>query len=231
MDRLYTKLAERKAGTVIAAVGSGGKTSCLKAIARKALPHKKTVLLTTTTHMYQEDAVTDLSHPKQVLSRLSASPLLFAGTKAGCGKIGPLPDRIMDCLPSLADLILVEADGSRGLPMKIPADYEPALPPNTDLVLILFGLSALDKPLSVVCHRWQMAVERFGWQPDAPVSVQMAALALKECYLSPLAAQGVDTIVILNQADTVSSCLAAEMVLLLEDEDVSVISLCGINND
>ncbi len=44
--------------------------------------------------------------------------------------------------------ILIEADGSRMLPLKAPAEHEPVIPEWVDAVIVLAGMSALGKPLS-----------------------------------------------------------------------------------
>jgi probable selenium-dependent hydroxylase accessory protein YqeC len=65
----------------------------------------------------------------------------------------------LDRLANLADFILIEADGSKQLPIKAWADHEPVLPTCTSMVLILAGLSCLEKPLSAACHRPHLAAE------------------------------------------------------------------------
>lgn len=208
---------------VIAAVGSGGKTTCLKAIACSAYAEGRSTLLTTTTHMRRETAVTDLTSPHQAAELLKRVPVLFAGSPASPDKIGPLPQEIQDCLSSLAQLVLVEADGSRGLPMKYPAPWEPVLPKQTDHVLVLFGLSALGRPLRQVCHRWELAADRFGWTADVPVTPQMAAAVLEAGYFSDLRARDLPFTLILNQADAVPPTEISRLVSALSP--VSWISL------
>ena len=39
----------------------------------------------------------------------------------------------------LSDLVLVEADGSKRLPCKVPADHEPVLLPESDIVVAVLG--------------------------------------------------------------------------------------------
>lgn len=46
------------------------------------------------------------------------------------------------------DVILVEADGSHGFPLKCPASFEPVIPVETDLVIGVAGASAVRKKLS-----------------------------------------------------------------------------------
>lgn len=41
------------------------------------------------------------------------------------------------------DIILVEADGARGKPIKAPAEYEPVIPLDTDIVVGLIGMDCM----------------------------------------------------------------------------------------
>lgn len=57
-------------------------------------------------------------------------------------------------------LFLVEGDGSKGKPLKGFAPYEPVIPKETDLVLILVGADGLVQPLSEdTVHRSQLFKE------------------------------------------------------------------------
>ena len=53
----------------------------------------------------------------------------------------------------LSDLVLIEADGSKCLPCKVPADHEPVLLPESDIVVAVLGLSALGRSLKECCFR------------------------------------------------------------------------------
>lgn len=68
------------------------------------------------------------------------------------------------------DLAVVEADGSRHRPLKAPADYEPVIPPQTTLVLVVAGLSAVGRPLTeAAVHR----PERVGGLLGVPLGVPL----------------------------------------------------------
>lgn len=162
--------------------------------------------------MRRENAVTHLTAAEEVQSFFRTESLLFAGSPVCEGKIGPLSQEIQKQFSSLAQLTLVEADGSKELPMKFPAPWEPVLPKQTDHVLVLFGLSALGKPLCQVCHRWELACDEFGWIPDDLVTPQMAAAVLETGYFSYLRARNLPFTLVLNQADAVSS---TEIALLI----------------
>ena len=86
----------------------------------------------------------------------SASPLGLTGGPVN-GKSGPVDKALVRRLPEIADFIIAEADGSRGLPIKAPATHEPVIPPASALVVAVAGLSALGRPLDEVCHRPELA--------------------------------------------------------------------------
>lgn len=198
---LFERLSLPPSHTVIAAVGSGGKTTCLKALAHSYLAASQTVLLTTTTRMRREWADVSLTTCQQMKKRLEQTPFLFAGSPAPSGKLGPLAEDVLSKLSTLAQIVLIEADGSKELPMKYPASWEPVLPKETGHVLVLFGLSALGKPLQEVCHRWELAAVHFGWDGDAVVTPEMAAAAIYDGYLAVFQQHKLPFTVVLNQAD------------------------------
>lgn len=49
--------------------------------------------------------------------------------------------------------ILVEADGSRRLPLKAHAGHEPVIPLGSQKSILLVGASGIGQPLDTVCHR------------------------------------------------------------------------------
>ena len=51
------------------------------------------------------------------------------------------------------DWVVVEADGSRMLPVKAPAAHEPVVPDETDTLVISAGIDALSGPIRDVAHR------------------------------------------------------------------------------
>ena len=50
-------------------------------------------------------------------------------------------------LESIADFILVEADGSRRLPLKVPATNEPVIPRGNKKTVLICGIDALNRYL------------------------------------------------------------------------------------
>ncbi|MEG0441204.1 MAG: selenium cofactor biosynthesis protein YqeC [Oscillospiraceae bacterium] len=123
---------------VVTLVGGGGKTTLLYALANQAAALGKTVCITTTTHMFP--------HPD-----------LPSGNVVQEGQI--LPDGKLTLGPSIEwcrsqyDLVLVEGDGAHGRPLKVPGVGEPVIPPESDGVICVAGMSALGGRIVGVCHR------------------------------------------------------------------------------
>lgn len=203
MDPLFQQLGLPAPPFTAAAVGSGGKTTCLKALYHACIRDGIPVLLTTSTHMRREAECLLYPELAPLREALLARGHLFAGTPAAEGKLGPLPPEVFTSLSRLAQVTLVAADGSRGLPLKMPAPYEPVLPPGTTQVLVVAGLSALGQPLGRVCHRWEIAAQRLRLHRDTVVTPELAAQLVRTGYLDPIRAAfpGLQVTAVLHQAD------------------------------
>lgn len=77
--------------------------------------------------------------------------------------------------------LLIEADGSRQLPIKAPAEHEPVIPAFVDSVIVLAGLNGLHQPLGPESvHRPQIYAGLSGLNLGDPVTV--ASLAKVLCH-------------------------------------------------
>lgn len=108
-------------------------------------------------------------------------------------KIGTLPKDLYDQVVKEADITLIEADGSRGMPAKIPADYEPVIPENVDEIHIVIGMSALGKTAKEVVHRLCLADDDLEIKEDTTITPLHLQKLLKKGYLEPLREQHNDT--------------------------------------
>ena len=68
---------------VIAIVGSGGKTTLLKQMAKEYRAAGKKVFVTTTTHMFQEDDTLITDDPEIILRTLERDGYVMAGIREG----------------------------------------------------------------------------------------------------------------------------------------------------
>ncbi len=199
---------------VIAVAGSGGKTSMIEHLARIAADTGKKTAVMTTTHMWMPEVHSavgkDCGEAERMLEEEGIAVFGNPGRGKEQGKMTFPGGDAYERICRKADLVLVEADGSRNLPMKFPEwPREPVIPANTDAIFVLFGLSAIGQPLREVCHRWQLGIKKKADGPEAddgrmPVTPELAADFLEWGYLTPLRFRfpSAPVIVFLNQADT-----------------------------
>lgn len=117
------------------------------------------------------------------------------------------------------DYYLYEADGSRNHPIKYPASYEPVLLPQTDLLIVCMGLSAIGKPLGEFCHRHELLP--FAVNEDESISTELAGRIL----LSGYGHFPTPTMFLLNQADSSERlCQAEELAFKLKPFEVYITS-------
>lgn len=142
----------------ICAVGAGGKTSLLYELAEEYRQKGKRVLLTTTTKMYlpEKDGVLD-GTAEEIKEKLERDGFAVAGSVFSEEKMASLPQAVFDEVFPFADVVLVEADGSKRMPLKMPRQGEPVLSEKCDFLVTVAGLSALEQPWELVCHCFGLA--------------------------------------------------------------------------
>ena len=77
-----------------------------------------------------------------------------------------------------ADVVLVEADGAKRLPLKAPAEYEPVIPPCADAVAAVAGMDAVGQAVGVACHRPERVCALLGVGAEHVLTPEDAALLL-----------------------------------------------------
>lgn len=169
-------------------VGSGGKTGT---IMRQAAAYREaglSVLITTSTQMGAREGTIIGDDPAPVLAALERCGYAMAGTKANReGKIAALSDKTFREVCAHADIVLVEADGSRQHPLKFPNDTEPVIPEGTEEIVVICGLSAIGKPAKDVCHRLELVKAAIGIDDDTIITAEHVRELVKKAYMLPLA--------------------------------------------
>jgi len=205
-----------KSSELISVVGGGGKTSTIFSLANEYADKGFSVLVTTTTAIFHPDRegwkydFLHLGDRQKVLKEhyTLKSKITVAGKlyDSNSGKIkGYLPDEI-DALYSSGsfDYILVEADGSKRLPVKAPAEHEPVIPLLSTTTIGVIGLSCLGKPIdSDTVHRLDQFIEVTSSSiGDCITPSILAKLIGEEKGLFKSTPALAKKVLILNQADT-----------------------------
>ena len=182
---------------VTAFIGGGGKTTMMYTLARE-LKRRGTVICATTTRIFPPEHMPVLERvDRESLARLGC---VCVGTPAQAGKLAAPAQAIAE-LAALADYVLVEADGSKGLPVKAHLSHEPVIPPEAGETVLLVGASGFGRPAREVVHRLETFCQLAQVSPDTPVTPEAAAALLQ--------AEGLGTQVFVNQAETESTYAAS----------------------
>ncbi|MFX4261842.1 selenium cofactor biosynthesis protein YqeC [Pelotomaculum propionicicum] len=151
-----------KESETISFVGGGGKTSLMFRLAEE-IPLQYNVVITTTTKIFvpspEKFPLVLMGRVDQVEKELAGylksgmRPVVGSGLLENNKLDGISPGQV-SLLRRCSDYMLVEADGSKGLPLKGHLDYEPVIPGVTTLIVIVVGADILGKTLdSRYVHR------------------------------------------------------------------------------
>lgn len=200
----------------ICLVGGGGKTTVMYELAAAWAACGRKVLVLTSTHILCPADGSFAADATAVHNLWQQRRYAVIGTpELSTGKLTAPPQDLYEALKLQADVILCEADGSRHHPCKVPAEYEPVLLPDSDIVLAVAGMDALGNSLQQACQRPQPAAALLGCSLDSVIDAQMlAALLLSEQG----ARKNVGTrtyYIVLNKCDLLKAAQQEEMLRLL----------------
>jgi molybdenum cofactor cytidylyltransferase len=171
---------------VVAIVGGGGKTALLYRLGREAAAAGRRAVLGGTTRFTRAPAAEmpplveaeEGALPAAIVAALRAHAVVVASAgDLPQGRLGPMEPATAGAIAALPGLglLALEADGSKILPFKAPADHEPVVPPAATHVVAVVGVDALDAPLDAEhVHRPERVRAIVG---DAPSTCDAALIA------------------------------------------------------
>ncbi len=228
---------------ITAIIGSGGKSTLLKTLGLELMRAGGRVLLCTTTHMLPVAGV-----PWDGSSRrLDAAPWkpgashvpgctceacagLARGSICQAGVLDPETGKLSAPAEPLGGLarrfnyVLAEADGSKRLPLKAHAAWEPVISPGTVNIVWIVGASGLGKPINETVHRPELFCERCDCELTDIATPERVAQVLN----AEMQALGLCTArVVLNQVDTLADPTMADRFEAALDRPIVATSLQG----
>ena len=185
-------------GDVVSLVGAGGKTTVLFALSMELRRRGFSVVTTCTTHMQLpttgattaplvvvEEEGNWLATVKARLAHYGSVTVIESRSRED--KLGGLDPVMIDPLRSLADCVVIEADGARGRSLKAPADHEPVIADETTLSVVIAGLDVLGEPLHErFVHRVEVVKRLAKAPPASEVTNEVIAAAVIDGYLPKL---------------------------------------------
>jgi probable selenium-dependent hydroxylase accessory protein YqeC len=149
-----------RAREVMSLVGAGGKTTFMFRLAKELLLAGKKVVTTTTTKILEpsseETPCLFVHSDEEKLKQLALQHIdqfrhvTLARERLESRKLkGISPDLVsLLCNSRGIDMMIIEADGAAGRPVKAPREWEPVIPSRTTLVIGLLGVDGVEKELN-----------------------------------------------------------------------------------
>jgi probable selenium-dependent hydroxylase accessory protein YqeC len=179
-------------GDAVAFVGAGGKSSAILKVADELTEAGMTVLVAPTTKMMLKEAekigplltsedLDELRTKAKATLSEGASGVVVGSGLLSKNRVGGVEPAWISALASLADVVLVEADGSRRRPIKGTANHEPVLPDAATLVVATGNISAFGMPVDEEhVHRPEIFSKLTGIGPGQSITARAFARALVE---------------------------------------------------
>jgi len=201
---LQIKLRQRE---LVSLVGGGGKTTAMFKLAAELKAQGASVLVTTTTAIYQPE---NINYDTLIIGKQAPLPTpgitVWGREKTAENKLlGTDPELINELFNhQVFDFILVEADGAKGCPVKAPAAHEPLVPAATTKYIGVIGLSCLGTSTGEgLVHRPEIWCSLTGAQPGEIISeVHLTTLIRDPNGLFKNAPAHSQRYLLLNQAQT-----------------------------
>ena len=195
----------------ISVIGSGGKTTFLRCLSEHL---QGKVILTTSTKIFPFSGMPlidpsiirpdspgpdyDPDHTpaydpeticREIRTAFERSRVICLGCTLPSGKLGDPPLFIsFEKLITLADYVLIEADGSAGHPLKAHRPWEPVIPACSSLTICLIGASGIGALPEKACHCPDLFTALADMSGNDPITNEHIARVLEkedlaDCYL------------------------------------------------
>ena len=171
-----------------AVVGAGGKTTWIRRWTKAYLKQGYKVFVTTSTHMYIEEDTVLTDDADSIIRQLNTTHYVMAGLQEG-GKIKPLSRKTYEKVCHHADVVLIEADGSRHMPLKYPDGNEPVIYDNVDEIVVIYGLHGLQREAREAVQRLELANRVLHVTEDTRITTEHIRTLVTKGYVEPLRAR------------------------------------------
>ena len=240
------ELFDLNIGDTAAIVGGGGKTSLMFALASQ---FNGTVITTTTTRIFRKQmdlaptthSIDPAADPNSFDFDLVNEKLDLYGHCLVYGEVaGEKAHGVPPHIPRLlmektnAELIVVEADGSRMRSIKAPADHEPAVPASATVVIPTMGIDAFGQRVVDAAHRPELVAKITNLSKEDLLTAEALATILThpEGGLKNLPANA-RAVPFINKVESDSQLQSAREIasLVLEKERISRVILGSLREN
>lgn len=157
-------------GRVVSVIGGGGKSSLIHKVGRELQAAGLRVILTSTTKLQEFDGIPLLLHKKNraffknLKTALDENKIvLVAEDYYKSEKLQGVSPTFVSKLSRYADIVLIEADGSRQRALKTHKAYEPVIPVCSQQVIIICAATIVGQRLNdETVHRAELFADKWG---------------------------------------------------------------------
>ncbi len=222
---------------VVSVVGAGGKTTTVLRLYREYRSSGRKQILTTTTHMLipEECRNAHCQNPDVSVCHaiLEQNGFLFLGKQVSDVKVKGFESAELLSIVRKTDAdCFIEADGSKHLPIKVPAEHEPVICEETTLLIHVTGLDCLGKRLSQVCFRTEAAERLLEKGADEVLTEQdVAVIASSPQGGKKNLGENMRYVALLNKADSEVLRRSGEKIAeILTEKGITVIVASGLGD-
>lgn len=193
---------------VVCFVGAGGKTSLMFHLAREAKEQGQKVLVTTTTKIFipDSDQYDGLDLSGQLFATVAIpGPGMYVGGRPSsiAGKISGVDKDVLAMQRKLFELVLIEADGAAGKPLKGWNATEPVIPEFTTKTIGIVDIQTIGKVVDAsFTHRLEIFCALTGAKVGEPLTIDH----LYRLVVHPhglFGKSGGDKVLFINKAESV----------------------------
>lgn len=230
-------------GGIVCAVGAGGKKSLLHALAATHDPARGRLAMTATARctpppagLFDDNVAAEGDALRQALALGRGARVFYAGAQHKPGRHEGIDPRSVSALHRDHGfaLTLVKADGARMRWIKAPAEDEPALVPDCDLVVPVLSLRALGRPLDdKSAHRPERVAALTGLGLGEAITEQALSALLAHEEGSLRGTGGLRVVPLLNMVDdeaTLGSAMAIAQEALSRSDRFDRVVLARLRN-
>ena len=216
---------------VVSVVGAGSWSYLLHRLADEYVRADIPVFVTTTTHIIKEDREWFLSGfpEEEITEQLQKAGQVWAGEPAPGGKLSILQDAAIEKVLRWGSPVLIEADGAKRMPLKVPAEHESVILPGTTHVLSVYGLDSVGKKIKDTVFRPELAEKLLDKKGTECVTAEdIALLAASRAAGRKGCPESVSYTVVLNKADDGRlKKTALEICHMLEEKEIRQVIVTG----
>jgi probable selenium-dependent hydroxylase accessory protein YqeC len=142
-----------------------------------------------------------------------------------------LDEAVLKKYIAMADAVIIEADGAKMLPFKVPKDDEPVIIDESDIVIGVVGIDALGKQLKEVCFRVNEACKLLDVAENHILTTEDIAFVLSSKQGTMKNVNGRKYYAVINKCDNAElKSIGEKIKLSLESRGISAVA-CSLKED